>query len=122
ELVPQFLDDEIEPTFFHLKSNEILFEQGSRGTRIFMVDQGEVDLVRLHPDGTEELLRTVGEGDYFGEMGPLFSLPRSATARAHSDAVVTGYTVQDFRDRVGIDFVAGLLGKDKRTSVAPELQ
>ena len=114
ELVPQFLDDEVGPTFHRLKSSEVLFEQGSRGNRIFVVDEGVLDLLRMHPDGTEEVLRTVREGDYFGEMGPLFSLPRSATARARSDAAVTGYTVQDFRDRVGLDFVAGLLGKDKR--------
>ena len=120
ELVPQFLDDEVQPTTHHLESGEILFEQGSVGSRIFMVDQGELDLVRRHPDGTEAILRTVAEGDYFGEMGPLFSLPRSATALARSDAVVTGYTVQDFRDRVGIDFIAGLLGKEKRTPVAAD--
>jgi putative ABC transport system ATP-binding protein len=78
-----------------------------------MVDDGALDLLRLHPDGSEELLRTVGEGDYFGEMGPLFSLPRSATARAKSGTTVTGYTVSDFRERFGLDFVAGLLGKEK---------
>ncbi len=120
ELVPQFLDDATDPTTQQLDPGQTLFEQGSRGTRIYMVDEGRIDLVRRHPDGTEELLRTVGPGDYFGEMGPLFSLPRSATARAESRAVVTGYTVKDFRDRVGIDFVAGLLGKDKRTPAPSE--
>ena len=109
ELVPQFLEDELGPAPHHLRPNEVLFEQGSRGSRIYMVDDGELDLVRVHPDGTEELLRTVGTGDYFGEMGPPFSLPRSATARANRDSVVTGYTSQDFRDRVGVDFVTGLL-------------
>ena len=28
--------------------------------------------------------------------------------------MVIGYTVRDFRNKVGVDFVAGLLGKDKR--------
>jgi putative ABC transport system ATP-binding protein len=114
EMVPQFLDDEVGPIVEQLGSGEVLFEQGSRGNRIFMVDRGALDLVRLHPDGSEELLRTVGEGDYFGEMGPLFTLPRSATARAQSDATVTGYTVNDFRERFGLDFVAGLLGKERQ--------
>jgi putative ABC transport system ATP-binding protein len=119
ELVPQFLDDGADPTVRQLNPGETLFEQGSRGTRIFMVEEGRINLVRGQPDGSELLLTTVGPGDYFGEMGPLFSLPRSATARAKTAAVVTGYTVKDFRDRVGVDFVAGLLGKDKRTPTGP---
>jgi putative ABC transport system ATP-binding protein len=114
ELVPRFVDEEFEPRPHHLSPGEVLFEQGSRGTRIFMVDEGEIDLFRRHPDGTEEALRTVGAGDYFGEMGPLFSLPRSATARSRGDSVVTGYTLRDFRERVGVDFVAGLLRGDDR--------
>ena len=120
ELVPRFVDEELEPKMHRLVAGELLFEQGSRGSRIFMVDLGEIDLVRSHPDGTEEVLHTAGEGEYFGEMGPLFSLPRSATARARTDSVVIGYTVRDFRDKVGVDFVAGLLGKDSRISPAPE--
>lgn len=120
ELVPRFVDEELEPKEYRLVPGEVLFEQGSRGNRIFMVEEGEIDLVRSHPDGTELILHTAKPGEYFGEMGPLFSLPRSATARARGDAVVTAYTVRDFRKKVGVDFVAGLLGKDKRTSPTPE--
>lgn len=115
ELVPRFVDEGLEPVMRRLSEGEVLFEQGSRGSRIFMVDQGEVDLIRRHPDGTEEVLRTAGAGDYFGEMGALFSLPRSATARARSEAIVIGYTIRDFRKNVGVDFVAGLLGKHQTT-------
>jgi putative ABC transport system ATP-binding protein len=32
-------------------------------------------------------------------MGPLFSIPRSATARAVGDTDLVGYTVRDFRER-----------------------
>ena len=42
-----------------------------------------------------------GSGDYFGEIGPLFHLPRNATVRARTDATVIGYTVQAFRERLG---------------------
>ena len=111
ELVPRFVDEELEPKVCQLSAGEVLFEQGSRGNRIFLVEHGQVDLVRRHPGGSEEVLRTAGPGDYFGEMGPLFSLPRSATARAASHAVVIGYTLRDFRDKVGVDYVAGLLGR-----------
>jgi CRP-like cAMP-binding protein len=41
--------------------------------------------------------------------GPLFGLPRSATARAHTDATVVGYTVQAFRERLGPTGVRNLI-------------
>ncbi|MGD0311943.1 MAG: ATP-binding cassette domain-containing protein [Acidimicrobiales bacterium] len=119
ELVPRFADDGFAPDVRHLDPGTVLFEQGSRGSRIFIVEAGEIDLVRRHPDGGEEVLRTVQEGDFFGEMGPLFSLPRSATARARCDSVVVGYTVKNFREKVGLDSFTGLLGK--RPAPVPEL-
>jgi putative ABC transport system ATP-binding protein len=112
ELVPRLVDVELEPKEYWLVPGEVLFEQGSRGNRIFMVEEGEIDIVRSHPDGTEVVLHTAEPGEYFGEVGPLFSLPRSATARARSESVVIGYTVSDFREKAGVNFVAGLLGKD----------
>ncbi len=111
ELVPRFVDEELEPKVYNLNDGEVLFEQGSRGNRIFMVEEGEIVLVRSHPDHDEELLRVAQPGDYFGEMGPLFSLPRSATARARGASLVVGYTVRSFREKVGVDYMAGLLGK-----------
>jgi len=42
---------------------------------------------------------TVGPGGYFGELAPLFGLPRSATARATTPTTVTGSTIADFRAR-----------------------
>ncbi|MBV8183022.1 MAG: glutamine ABC transporter ATP-binding protein, partial [Mycobacterium sp.] len=36
----------------------------------------------------------------FGEIGPVFGLPRSATVRARTDATVTGYSVPAFRQQL----------------------
>ena len=82
----------------------MLFEQGDRGDLIYVDREGR-DRRRASPraDGSEELLATLGPDDYFGEMGPLFGLPRSATARAAEPTTVTGYSVKDFRDRLGIE-------------------
>ena len=59
--------------------------------------------------GGEELLKVATPGDYFGEIGPLFHLPRSATVRARSDATVVGYTVKTFRERLGAGGVRDLI-------------
>ena len=48
-------------------------------------------------------------GDYLGEIGPVFHLPRSATVRARTDAKVVGYTVRAFRERLGVGGVRDLI-------------
>jgi putative ABC transport system ATP-binding protein len=71
------------------------------GDCIYIVSEGEIELVRELASGGEGLLKTATPGDCFGEMGPVFGLPRSATARARVASTVIGYTVQQFRERLG---------------------
>jgi putative ABC transport system ATP-binding protein len=61
------------------------------------VDSGEMEIFRLRADGTEEHLTMVQPGSYFGELGPLFNLPRSAAARAVTDCHLIGYSPRLFR-------------------------
>ena len=101
ELVPHIAATDHPPEAVSLESGEVLFEQGTMGDCIYVVSEGEVELVRELASGGEELLKTATAGDYFGEMGPVFGLPRSATARARVASAVIGYTVQQFRERLG---------------------
>lgn len=101
ELVPDFAGTATNPATVELSAGTVLFEQGTMGDLIYVVTKGELELIRELPGGGEEMLKLVGAGDYFGEFGPLFHLPRSATARARTDAVVVGYTVRVFRERLG---------------------
>ena len=101
ELVPHTDADEHGPETVALKAGETLFEQGTMGDLIYLVSTGEVELIRELAGGGEEVLKVAGADDYFGEMGPLFALPRSATARARTDTTVVGYSVQSFRELLG---------------------
>ena len=101
ELVPHMSATNHEPETVELTAGETLFEQGTMGDSIYTVSAGEIELVRELPSGGEEILKVATVGDYFGEMGPLFALPRSASARARTDATVVGYTVQAFREMLG---------------------
>jgi putative ABC transport system ATP-binding protein len=83
-----------------LKAGTALFNQGALADLIYVVSEGELEMVRQRPSGPE-VVRLVKAGDYFGEVGPLFGLPRSATVRARTDATVIGYSVPDFRHRLG---------------------
>jgi putative ABC transport system ATP-binding protein len=101
DLVPDFASTDRPPDTVRIEAGEVLFEQGSMGDLIYVVSQGELEIVRELAAGGEEVLKVVTTGDYFGEIGPLFHMPRSATVRARTDATVMGYTVQAFRERLG---------------------
>lgn len=100
-LVPPFTSTDREPETVRLTPGSVLFEQGSIGDLIYIVSEGELEIVREPAGGGEELLKVATPGDYFGEIGPLFRMPRSATVRARTDATVVGYTVEAFRQRLG---------------------
>ena len=101
EMVPHVASTDRPPETVRLTAGSVLFEQGSMGDLIYVVGEGELDIVRELTGGGEELLRVATAGDYFGEIGTLFGLPRSATVRARSDAEVIGYTGKAFRERLG---------------------
>ena len=101
ELCPQASTTTRPPETVTVAAGTLLFEQGTMGDLIYIVCEGELEIVRELVDGAEQLMRIAKPGDYFGEIGPVFGLPRSATVRARTDAVVVGYTVRSFRERVG---------------------
>ena len=101
ELVPHVAHTTRPPERVELAAGQELFHQGDMGDLIYVVDSGEVELFVERDDGTEERKALATAGSHFGEIGPLYSMPRSATARALTDAVVVGYTTHDFRRRAG---------------------
>ena len=80
---------------------QVIFEQGDRSDLVYTIEDGEIEIVRQRTDGGEELLAVLGPDRYFGELGPLFGLRRSATAQAVEDTVLIGYSPPDFRDLIG---------------------
>jgi putative ABC transport system ATP-binding protein len=109
ELVPDFASTDRPPDTVQLSAGEVLFEQGTMGDLIYVISDGELEIVRELASGGEELLKVATAGDYFGEIGPLFHLPRSATVRARTDATLIGYTVRAFRERLGVGGVRDLI-------------
>ena len=57
--------------------------QGDRPDAFYVVRRGTLQVVEEDPDaGEERVLRTLGRGDSFGELGLLQGAPRAATVRA----------------------------------------
>ena len=81
-----------------LAAGEVLFRQGDQSDWVYVVLSGAVELVQ-----DDAVVATAGPGDWFGEMGPLFSLPRSATARSGAAAtVLEPLTTGELRTRLGV--------------------
>jgi CRP-like cAMP-binding protein len=64
-----------------LKPGEILFEEGTQGRELFIIQEGKVGIYKDTPDGRVELA-VVEKGGIIGEMSLLDNLPRSATVQA----------------------------------------
>jgi putative ABC transport system ATP-binding protein len=98
ELLPKGAPTERRPpSRLPLEAGQVLFEQGIPSDFVYVVDEGEIELLRDRADKTRETVRVVGPGGYFGELGPLLGLPRSASARARTAAVVTAHSPREFK-------------------------
>ncbi len=77
-----------------LKKDELIFRQGDASSCMYRVRSGSVGIFLDYGEAREKRLTEVGPGRYFGEMGLLDRVPRSATAVALDE----GTTVQVFSE------------------------
>ena len=97
ELSPILPAAHLEPKEVTLDEGQYLFRQGDPSDLVYVVQTGEIEILRERADGTEEHVTVIGAGGYFGELGPMLNLPRSASACARRRTVLTGCSVQQFR-------------------------
>jgi len=70
-------------------AGQIIFKQGDAGDGVYLVDEGGIEISTMINDEEERVLSHLGEGTYFGEMAVLDDQPRSATATAKVNSVVS---------------------------------
>eukprot|EP00928_Gymnodinium_smaydae_P027861 TRINITY_DN21407_c0_g2_i1.p1 TRINITY_DN21407_c0_g2~~TRINITY_DN21407_c0_g2_i1.p1 ORF type:complete len:839 (+),score=157.58 TRINITY_DN21407_c0_g2_i1:107-2518(+) len=85
---------------------DTIITQGEIGDEFFVIKSGDASIVYDDGKGAATAIATLGEGDYFGELGFLNQLVRTATVQATSDMRVLVLTKFDFQE---LDVDAGEL-------------
>jgi CRP-like cAMP-binding protein len=70
----------------YTKQDKVI-EEGAVGDRLFIIERGECEVIKEVHGVTKPVMR-MGKGDYFGEMGVLYDMPRSATVVAMTNLTV----------------------------------
>jgi NADH dehydrogenase len=66
----------------HYEPGQVIIQQGEPADAFYVIMQGEVQVIREQPDGTELEVDRMQQGDSFGEIGLLQHGRRNATIRA----------------------------------------
>ncbi len=77
-------------------SGDVVVREGDESDRFYVIESGSVRVTAA--DG--HLLREEGPGDYFGEIGLLRDVPRTATITAGEDTVLLALPREEFLDAV----------------------
>ncbi|HVE71129.1 MAG TPA: cyclic nucleotide-binding domain-containing protein [Thermoanaerobaculia bacterium] len=71
------------------REGSMIFREGEKGDKLFIVLDGRVRISKFIPGVGEEALTVLDRGDFFGEMALIDEKPRSADAKSHDgDATV----------------------------------
>lgn len=92
------------------QAGDRIFKEGDEGNQAYVVQSGEVEIVKLI-DGVETVLGSISKGGMFGEMALIDSKPRMATARCSKGATVIVVTRGMFDQKMNKadPFIRGLL-------------
>jgi putative ABC transport system ATP-binding protein len=90
-----------------LADGEVLFEEGSRGHLIYVIERGQVE-VSKGTGAAREVIVTLGRGHQVGDLGALYQRPRAATVTARGPAALRSYSPVQFAALVGTDRIAEL--------------
>ncbi len=93
-----------DPVLEHLSENlevmevtpgTVLFHEADPADDMFVVLQGELEVLKKSRSGQDSRVAMLGERDWFGEMSIVDVQPRSATVRALSPARLVRLTASD---------------------------
>jgi serine phosphatase RsbU (regulator of sigma subunit) len=79
-----------------LPAGYIVFHEHALGDTLYIIKTGAVRISKRLEQGDEQVLREMGRGEFFGEMGLLEERPRSAQVTTMTATTLLAMTRQDF--------------------------
>lgn len=73
----------------HFRAGDGIFRQGDPGDGLYVIEEGSVEISALVGEEHQRVLSRIEAGSFFGEMAVLDHEPRSASANAATDAVLS---------------------------------
>jgi CRP-like cAMP-binding protein len=107
-----------------LKAGEVLFNLGEPGNEMIIVQEGKIAIYMPESNRPEagQALRIFQSGDILGEMALIDQLPRSASARAETQATIATLDSTSFQflladhPEVAMEVMSGLSGRIRYTT------
>ncbi len=104
----EYIADLTRPKRF--SAGQTIFEEGELGDSLYLIAQGEVEVIRRDASGQPKTIAVLGVNQFFGEMSLIDKEYRSATVKAKSDAELMHLTAENLtafrkQHRDGFTFV-----------------
>lgn len=85
-------------TFLQLEPGETVFEEDAESDAFYFIKSGELAVYRSDSGRQESVLNVLGTGEFFGEIGLLNNIPRTASIRALSHAQLYVLAKSEFHE------------------------
>ncbi len=97
------------------RSGERIFTEGDPSSALYLIKQGEVEIFQNRSGGPDEVLKTIVEGETFGELALCLESRRTASAQATTETFLLSIFRQELQEfalrepRCGVQILRNLL-------------
>jgi NADH dehydrogenase len=81
----------------HFRAGDTIIRQGEIGDRFYVIESGDVEVLRDQPGRPQERVAVRGAGESFGEIALVRDSLRTATVRCLTPVDVVSFTRRDFQ-------------------------
>lgn len=85
----------------NLSAGTLLFHQGDTSHTLYLIEAGEIHLIREYEDGEKVVLAVVGQHEVIGDLSMISNLPRTASGIATRDTVLIALDREVFFQYLG---------------------
>ena len=80
-----------------VKEKDVVIQQGQDGDNFYIIESGIFSVSLSEADDQSEVINTLRDKGWFGELALLYNCPRSATVTADSDGILWGLDQATFK-------------------------